>query len=189
MNDFQRNRYFGLYWPDACAAKGWRVKDEVRRRHTTGECMSLVRGPQTESITEMGDDEVTALFTYLDFLAHPGDLIRAAKWVDCMMDYRMFNRARQSDWHERKTYGPRGSGRLRKQRFAGKSAQGEPFEKFDPEAVRKQHMTMAARHRAKGYRPTKQMPGDLRFVTVVGGKAVAGPELQPAHVEKEEDPF
>src|SRR5882672_394487 len=101
MTDEQRNRYFGLYWPAACQAKGWRVKDDIRRRHTTAECMREIRAPILESITELDQDQVTALFTYLDFLAHPASLEKSQRWLDCKQDYRAFNRARQADWHER----------------------------------------------------------------------------------------
>lgn len=170
MTDEQRNRYFGQYWPGACQAKGWRVKDEVRRRHTTGECMRLVRAPITESTTALGEAEITALFCYLDHLGHPGDLLRSARWVDCQTDYKAYNLARQADWHQRKTYG-RGGRKLTKNRFAGAAtAQGEPLDKFDPEAIRKRHMTMASRHRRK-----KQKAGEHAWVAMVDGEKILGP--------------
>ena len=189
MTDEQRNRYFGHYWPAACQWKGWRVKDEVRRRHTTGECMREIRAPMTESTTDLGPDEITALFVYLDHLGHPSDLIKAAAWVDVQTDYRAYNRARQADWHERKTYGPGGSKRLRKQRFSGQgSAQGGPFEKFDPAEIRKRHLTTANRHRAK-IRREKQAAGAFAFVAMVDGKQLVGPQVVGAAVETEENPF
>ena len=189
MSPEARSRYFGHYWPAACEAKGWRAKDEVRRRHTTGECMRLIRALQVESVTLLGPDEITALFCYLEFLANPSSLAHSQRWLDCQQDYRAYNRARQADWHERQTYGRSGSNKLRKNRFAGQqSAQGKPQETFDPEAARKRHLTMVSRHRTK---LKKQQPGDLRFVAEVAGRVVTGPAPAPvnrvaAHVESEE---
>lgn len=175
MTDEQRNRYFGHYWPAACQAKRWRVKDEVRRRHTTGECMRLIGAPITESTTELGEAEITALFCYLDHLANPSSLEKSQRWVDCQQDYKAFNEARQADWFERKTYGRNGSKRLRRDRFKGQeTAQGEPQEVFDPAAIRKRLVTMGRRARAKGYRPKKQAAGSLSFVAVIGGKVMVG---------------
>ncbi len=111
--------------------------------------MAAVRGPATDSTTLLDDDEVTALFCYLEFLAHPDDLVRSARWLDCQQDYRAFNRARQADWHEQRMFGGRKS-KLTRDRFAGeKSAVAGPLEKFDPEAIRKRHLTMATRHQKK----------------------------------------
>lgn len=150
MTPGERVHYFVTLWPAACSVKRWNHRDEAKRRTVTAECMRLVRGPQTNSTTALGRDEVTALFCYLDFLAHPADLVRSARWADCQTDYHAYNRARQADWHESKAYGEGGSKRLRKQRFAGSNtAQGEPLEPFDPAAIRKRHLTMATRHQAK----------------------------------------
>lgn len=180
MDEEQRARYFGHFWPAACQAKRWRVKDEVRRRHTTGECMRLIGAPETESTTDLDQNQITALFCYLDHLAHPSSLEKSQRWVDCQQDYKAYNLARISDWHERKTYGGRGQ-KLRRDRFKGAaSAQGEPQEVFDPAAIRKRHMTMVNRHKAKGYRPRKQPAGDLRFVAMVAGRVVVGVVAQPA---------
>lgn len=151
MNPGTRKTYFVKYWPAACAAKGWRKGDNEQRRAVVLACMRLVRGPLvTTSDPRFRADETTALFCYLDHLAHPADIDKAARWVDCQADYKAFNRARQADYHEHATYGARGSKRLRKQRFGGAaSATGEPLEKFDPKEIRKRHMTMANRHAAK----------------------------------------
>jgi len=183
MDDEERARYHGLWWPDACQAKGWRIKDEVRRRDQVLFCMAEVRGPAvTTSHPDWGHDETTALRTYLAFVAYP-TLVNSQRWLDCKQDYRAFNRARQADWHERKAYGPKGSGKFARNRFAGaKTAQGEPQETFDPKEARKRHMSMAYRNRQRtGYRSDKkQLPGDLRFVTMVGGQVVAGPAAPAA---------
>ena len=179
MNDAARSRYFGHYWPVAAVGKGWRVKDEIRRRHTTGECMRLIRAPISESTTDLGPDEVTALFIYLDHLGHPADLLKAAAWVDVQTDYKAYNRARQADWYERKTYGHKGSGKLRKNRFGGqKKAAGEPLEPFDPAAINKRFMTMKNRYRTK---QKKQQPGDMRFVAEIAGRVVTGPAPVSVH--------
>ena len=150
MSPEARAKYFGEFWPAACKVKGWKRSDEARRRAVTLECMAAVRGPEAgTSDPAFGDDELTALFCYLDFLAHPADLDRAARWVDCQTDYHAFNRARQADWHEEKLFGGR-KNRLVRDRFGGKkSAAGEPLEPFDPEAIRKRHLTMASRHQKR----------------------------------------
>lgn len=182
MSPEARSRYFGHYWPVACNAKRWRVKDEVRRRHTTGECMRLIRAPITESTTDLGPDEITALFIYLDHLGHPSDLLKAAAWVDVQTDYKAFNRARQADWYEKKTYGRAGSKRLRRQRFAGQQqAAGEPLEPFNPAAINQRFLTMKSRYRTKA---KKQQPGDLRFVAEIAGRVVTGPAPVPAPVNR-----
>jgi hypothetical protein len=115
--------------------------------------MAAVRGPDTDSTTALGDDEVTALFTYLLHLADPASLDKSARWVTCQEDYRTFNRARQADWHERAVYGNRPN-RLDRQRFAGAtSAAGGPLETLSADEVRKRHLTMATRHRQKRRQP------------------------------------
>lgn len=195
MTPYQRSIYFGQLWPDACQAKGWRRDDEVRRRDTTGECMALIGGPATESTTALGQDEITALFCYLDHLGHPACLIRSARWVDCQTDYHAYNRARQADWHESKAYGGGRGEKLRKNRFGGaRSAQGDPLDKFNPDAIQKRYLTMRNRHGRKGYRP-KQAAGSLQFVTVVNGQRLvggidhaSGPDQTVVQV-REPDPF
>ena len=179
MDDVERAKYHGQWWPEACQTQRWRVKDEDRRRHVALECMRLVRGPMvTTSHPDWGHDETTALHTYLRILADPS-LVNSQRWLDCQKDYVAFNRARQADWHERKAYGRKGSGKLARNRFAGaKSAQGEPQEEFDPQAARKRHISMAYRNRQRtGYRSKKQPAGEHAFVAMIGGKVVAGPEL------------
>lgn len=149
MTPATRTKYFGL-WAAACRGQGWSVKDSAKRNATTAKCMEEIRGPQTDSTTELGKDEVTALFCYLEFLAHQDNLDLSARWLDCKTDYKAYNRARQADWHEVKTYGAAGSKKLARDRFNGqRSAKGEPLDKFDPEAIRKRHLTMATRHQAK----------------------------------------
>lgn len=183
MTPAARTRYHAELWPAACHARKWNPKDDVRRRATALECMRLVRGPQiTTSDPAWGDDETTALFCYLEHLAAPADLSKSARWVDCQADYRAYNRARQADWHQRQAYGRRG-GKLIRDRFAGApTAQGEPLDKFDPEAIRKRHITMAARHRK---RFQKQAPGVHREAA---GMLPAGQDLASTPAPNE-NPF
>jgi hypothetical protein len=171
MTPAARAHYHGRLWPAVCEVKGWRVGDEVRRRDVVLECMAKVRGPAvTTSHPDFGDDETTALFCYLEHLAAPADLRKSARWLDCQKDYVAFNRAKQGDWHERQTYGRRGC-KLRRDRFGGaSSAQGEPFEEFDPKKARQRHMTMANRHRRK-----KQKAGAHAWVAMIGGREILGP--------------
>jgi len=106
----------------------------------------LIGGPKTDSTTDLGPDEITALFCYLAHLGDAASLDKSARWATCQENYRTFNRARQADWHEVKLYG-KGRNKLDRQRFGGKtSAAGDPLESLDPDEVRKRHMTLANRH-------------------------------------------
>jgi hypothetical protein len=149
MNVAQRKIYFATLWPAACRVNGWNRNDNIKRIAVLNDCMRAIGAPAVESSSELGPDEVTALFTYLKFLANQASLELSARWLDCQEDYEAFNRARQADWHESETYG-RGKNKLDRNRFAGAtSAQGEALDSFDPEAIRKRHLTMANRHKKK----------------------------------------
>ena len=150
MTPGERVKFFRDFWPAACFANEWDIKDDARRRQVILDCMRLVSGPAvTTSDPAFGRDEVTALFCYLDHLAHPADFDKSARWDSCRHDYHTFNRARQADWHERKLYG-RKPNKLDRDRFAGeKSASGDALDDLDPEAVRKRHLTFASRHQRK----------------------------------------
>lgn len=148
MTPATRTRYFKL-WGAACEAQKWPSKSDDLRHQIIGTCMALVHAPEAFSISHLGPDEITALFCYLEHLAHPDDLDRSARWLDCKQDYHAYNRARQADWHERELYGA-GANKLDRDRFAGqRRAQGEPLDEFDPEAIAKRHMTFASRHQKK----------------------------------------
>ncbi len=169
MNAAQRKIYFGTLWPAVCAAQGWSRNDDGQRKTKLNECMRLIRAPQVESSSDLGPDEITALFCYLQFLAHQGSLDQSARWLDCQQDYKAFNRARQADWHEEATYGKKAN-KLDRQRFGGaSSAQGGALDSFDPEAIRRRHLTMATRHQAKARKSLQQA-------------AAASPEPQPVGV-------
>lgn len=151
MTPATRTRYFRL-WAAACACQRWPAKDEAFRRSITRQVMEAVRAPITDSITELGDDEISALFRFLEHKADDADLIKAARWVDCIKDYRTANRARQADYHERALYGSTKAkpNKLDRNRFAGEtSALGKPLADLDAEEVRKRHLTFACRHQAK----------------------------------------
>ena len=152
MTPAQRSRYFRDLWPAACAANNWSTRDEGRRKKVTADCMAAIRAPATDSTTALGEDEITALFCYLEFLADPDSpraLDKSARWVTCQEDYRTYNRARQADWHERSLYGHKPN-KLDRDRFAGEtSASAGPLDTLDPEAIRQRHITMASRHQRK----------------------------------------
>ena len=151
MNPGQRKTYFHL-WGEACAAQHWNTKDNAQRQDITARCMASVRGPAVASTSALGEDEITALFCYLNYLkTGDADLDAAARWVDCQTDYKAFARARQADWHEEALYGKsKKPNRLDRNRFAGaKSAVGAPLDTFDPQAIHKRHLTMASRHQKK----------------------------------------
>lgn len=190
MTKAQRTFYFKQLWPDACAANGWSVRDDNRRKTVTADCMSAIGGPDTDSTSGLGEDEVTALFCYLDHLAAPADLDKSARWVTCQEDYRTFNRAKQADWHERELYGKRPN-KLDRDRFAGEtSAAAGPLDNLDAEAVRQRHLTMASRHQKKQRRegvtqpsPRKAapeaIPAPQRGVSVPVGVTVAEDDGNP----------
>lgn len=149
MSPAQRKPYFAL-WAAACSAQGWRSADNAKRQETTVRCMAEINGPAVVSSNDLGEDEITALFCYLKYLATgDADLEAAARWIDCKQDYKAFARARQADWHEKILYGTKPN-KLARDRFAGaKSAVGGPLEKFDPKAINQRHLTLASRHQAK----------------------------------------
>jgi hypothetical protein len=151
MSPATRIRYFSL-WAAACRCQKWPAKDEAFRRSVTRQVMEAVRAPVTDSITALDDDQISALFRFLEHKADDADLIKAARWVDCIKDYRTANRARQADYHERALYGSnkRKPNKLDRDRFAGeRSALGQPLADLDPEEVRKRHITFASRHQKK----------------------------------------
>lgn len=149
MTHAQRTRYFKHFWPAACAANGWSARDEGRRKQVTSDCMAAIGAGDINSTSALGEDEVTALFCYLEHLANPDSLDLSARWVSCQEDYRTYNRARQADWHERKLYG-RKPNKLDRDRFGGEaSASGGPLDTLNPDEVRKRHITMASRHQKK----------------------------------------
>lgn len=149
MTPAARVKYHRDFWPACCRALKWNHRDTELRRKVVLDCMRQVGGPMvTTSDARFSFDETTALFTYLAFLGDQASLDKSARWADCKEDYRAFNRAKNADWHERQTYGADGARKLQKNRFAGrKTAAGEPLESFDPEEIRKRHITTADRHR------------------------------------------
>lgn len=152
--------FFAEVWPQVCASQGWPENDRAKRHEVVATCMRLVRGPQVESLNDLGPDEVTALFCYCEFLA-TGTLEASQRWVDCQRDYHAYNRARQADWHEHAMYGTN-KNKLDRQRFAGaSSAVGEPQEEFDPQEIRKRHLTMASRHQAKQRRDARTTTAEV----------------------------
>lgn len=196
MSPATRTRYFSL-WSKACRVKGWNAKDDGLRRATVLSCMAQVRGPEaTTSDPAFGPDEITALFVFLDHLAHPSDLLKSAAWVDCQTDYRAYNRARQADWHEEQAYGRQGSGKLRRNRFGGqKKAAGEALDPLDPAAIQKRFLTMRTRNeRRTGYQGKKGQvlagidlaSGPDRTVKVVVNQAGV-PVAPPVVVNGEDD--
>lgn len=187
MSPTTRKTYFRL-WLAACKVKGWDAGDDGLRRATVLACMVQVRGPQaTTSHPDFGPDEITALFVYLDHLAHPSDLLKSAAWVDCQTDYRAFNRARQADWHEEQAYGRQGSGKLRRNRFAGqKKAAGEALDPLDPAAIQKRFLTMRTRNeRRTGYQGKK---GQTPAGQIVASQPTPARQMQPVPVDADFDP-
>jgi hypothetical protein len=187
MTPALRSRYFRLY-AAACAAQGWDPRDEEQRHSVTLQCMQEICAParmRVDSITLLGDDEITALLCNLEFLGSEG-LEESARWLDCKQDYRAFNRARQADWHERKAYGAQGSGKLKRNRFAGaESAEGEALDKFDPAAITKRHLTMVTRNQQRtGYVRRRDRIEDVEDNRPVGLGAAGAQKSKPLTAER-----
>ena len=160
MTPKQRVLLFRSFWPAACKAQHWGTGDDTKRHEVIATCMLEIRGPQTGSTSDLGPDEVTALFCYLTFLAEE-TLEASENWDECKRDYRTYNRARQADWHERSMYGTRAN-KLDRHRFGGATtAVVDPAESLDPEAVRKRHLTMASRHQAKMRKDSKTATAEV----------------------------
>lgn len=123
MNDDQRRIYFTQLWPNACDAQDWDPRDTRRRHLVTAECMRLVGAPASDSVTTLGEAEVTALFTYLRHLGDPQNLRLLSAWMSCQKDYRTFNTARQGNYWRAKA-GYKSRGRCDRDRFANKPTAG-----------------------------------------------------------------
>lgn len=78
MSPDQRNHYWKDLWPRAMRAKGWHQlgKDEQERlrRALTTEASETAKGPLTDSITKLNEDQITALWKLLHFYADQLDL-------------------------------------------------------------------------------------------------------------------
>ena len=199
MTPAARSHYFIELWPAAALANEWDVKDDARRRRVTLDCMKAVKGPETDSVSKMGEDEITALFTYLRHLADPASLDKSARWVTCQEDYKTFARAKQADWHERALYG-KGKNKLNQNRFKGEtSASGGPLDTLDAEEVRKRHLTTASRHQAKMRKEKRDQRAAVKepaidFDAVPAGTVtptapVPAPARRPAAPVKADVPF
>ena len=177
MTSGQRTHYFARLWPAACAAQGWNYRDEALRRRVTRECMAKIQGPDTDSTSALGQNELTALFVYLQHLATPAALVVQEEWNECQRDYVAFNVTKQANWWEKRAYGAQGSGRLDRTRF--------PLRGVNRKEEQDRLMTLRARAKAKGlgYEPEPvyhlKPPGIYR--------ARKAPATTP--VEKTELPF
>lgn len=169
MTPGQRKRYHADLWPAAALANEWDLGDDERRRRVTRDCMAAIGARITDSTSGLDEDEITALFCYLEHLGDGASLDKSARWDTCRQDYKTYARAKQADWHERQLYG-QGKNKLDRNRFKGEaSAQGGPLDDLDPEEIRKRHITFASRHQAKqrseakaaratGQKPASQTP-------------------------------
>lgn len=129
MNRTTLIHYQATLWPAVCAAQKWSPKDEVRRRDARAVCWESI-GLVGKGEGMPGDDaETTALFTYLRHLADPNNITRDMEWDKCRADYVAYNTSRRADWWETRGFGPKGSRRLRQNRFDNRrSAQGTAIE-------------------------------------------------------------
>lgn len=157
MNAATRRTYFVDVWPPAAKALGVARNDDAARRAVTREAMRLVGGPATDSVTALGSDEVTALFTYCRWLADQQNLRLLSAWMSCQEDYRTFNRVRQgSHYRERAGYAKRG--RMDRNRFAGRAHDGL-FEESRMSAEEAEQYLMTMRARARGKERKARNPG------------------------------
>lgn len=161
MNPGQRKHYFSMLWPAVLRANGWdklnTAQREEKRRQVTRDAMTAVHGSDTDSTTDLGEAEITALFVYLGHLADPLSLVRAGDWAECQRDYIAFNICRQADFYQAKAYAGDPE-KLLKERFQGRrSAAGETFQRPLTRAEAEQRRTtMRERARANGFRGRTQ---------------------------------
>jgi hypothetical protein len=155
MNAATRRVYFTQVWPGAAKGLGCDPRGDDARRAVTREAMRLVGGPDTDSITGLGADEITALFAYCRWLARKDDLRLLSAWTSCQEDYRTYNRSLQGD-HYRRRAGYAKGGRMDRDRFAGHPHDGLYDEsRMSPEEAEQYLMTMRARARGKGRKARK----------------------------------
>jgi len=164
MNKLTRIHYFTKAWPQACETQGWDPTDEKKRHLVTRQCMLLCGGPDTDSTILFGQAEISALFTYLRWLAFPNDPRKCAAWAACQVDYRTRNVAAQGDYWRRKAGYDKG-GRVDRDRFGGKSVAGQCRESTMTKREADDYlMTMRARANAKRrkskYDVFKEEPGE-----------------------------
>lgn len=138
-----RTTYF-LLWRRVCAAQGWEQSDAARRHEVTRYCMREVGAMETDSITQLGHHEITALFCLLRHLANPTDLDTVGEWERCKGNYKDFNRVRQAR-HKLRTVGYRDHGKLDEQRFDGAMSAKFPEALPDSATVRELCITAGAR--------------------------------------------
>ena len=162
-----RVRYHATEWPAACEGQGWDYRDQDKRRDVCLLCMELVDGPAvTSSDPRFGDAETTALFTYLRSLADPNNITLSMEWDKCRADYVAYNLSRQADYWERRGFGPRGSQRLRENRFAGRrTAKGgaleDPLPYHEAEQRRNKMRQLTRQREQSGIsRPTRKVTLD-----------------------------
>lgn len=149
MNASTRKIYFTQVWPAAARGLGCDRRDEDARRAVTREAMRLVGGPGTDSITQLGPDEITALFTYCRWLADRDDLRLLSAWTSCQEDYHTYNRVLQGE-HYRRRAGYAKRGRIDRNRFAGRSHDGLYEEaRMSAQEAEQYLLTMRARARGK----------------------------------------
>ena len=115
MTHATRTTYFRL-WRDACAAQGWDPRDAARRREATLYCMTEIGAGEIDSTTGLNHHKITALFTFLRFLAGGGARATTLLWEKCKEDYVSFNRLRHAE-HFRRAAGYEKRGKLNRERF------------------------------------------------------------------------
>lgn len=153
MTSDTRTTYFRL-WTAACAAQGWNPRDNDRRRENTLYCMREIGAGEIGSITALDHHQITALFTFLRFLAGGGARETTLLWERCKEDYVAFNQLRQAE-HFRRAAGYDKKGKLNRDRFGMSFPEQEIAEHtLSSDEVRQYLITNANRARSKG-RPRK----------------------------------
>ncbi|MBN2069130.1 MAG: hypothetical protein JW739_05785 [Opitutales bacterium] len=155
MNKAQRSKYFKQLWPNACRVQQWDPKDTTKRHLITRQCMLLCGGPDTDSITKIGQAEISALFTYLNWLASPQNLRLQAAWESCMEDYRTRNVTAQGNyWRRRAGYAK--AGKIERDRFSAAPYSGPSGEsELTPEEAENYLLTMRSRAKTKKKKGSK----------------------------------
>lgn len=129
MNKSQLFLYQTELWPAASAAQGWDARDKHLRRDIRRDCFEFigVAASLADAVSAYNNAQVTALFTFLDHLAHPDHIGKMQTWEDCKADYEAFNASKQADYWQRRG-GTGQQGKWVKNRFAKRrTAVAKPF--------------------------------------------------------------
>lgn len=115
-----RVKFQAELWPAVAEAQGWNPRDEVRRRDLRARCWEEIGLENKGDGMPLTDAEFTALKTFCLHLSDELNITRSIAWTNCCRDFRKFNEARISDYHQRLASVPEYRGRT--------TAAGQPLD-------------------------------------------------------------